>query len=849
MKARSSARPGPDAERDAGSMLGRAPEQARLEALLQSDTPVVVVGEAGVGKTTLARAAIRATGRAGLEGGGFGMLAWVPYLGLERALGRSLEGADATFAADVVMRAVGAGVLLLDDLQWVDPESRAVVGHVAGRIGLLACVRRGDPAADEALASLPASFQQLELEPLDEASASELARRARPALSLDAAQRVARRAGGNPLLIQELAAGGEEAANLRAAIRSRLAPLQDATREAMRLLAVAGRPMPAPALGSGAGALVSSGLAVLDRDGTIRVRHDLLASAVLEDMSDEERRAVHRRLARLLRDAGERARHHAAAGERALARRRALEAAAAASTHGEKAAHLELAASLATGAAGVTLRVEAANALNDGLEPRRALDLLGDLRGAMAADVALVEARALRLEYELAGARDALARAHSSAGATGTSTAADGAVLVRLALEDARLAVSELRPAEEALALARLAHDLAGRHGVHGEAARAVVGSARLLGGDLGGTDDLQVAMQQALDTGKLPLGLEIGSQLAFALLRGGRHAEGRALVGRLADEARDARLGEWVWQMAFWASGFAWHGGDFAGATTVWQRFDVASPDEAGADWYEVQALGDLGRLDEARIRADRALQRAKPGEYELGEALWLSADVAVHAGRWLDAIRYADRHAREVPNAHQRVFVELSGAWAAYELGRPATWPRHSGSMPVMRGGPIELEGIRALAEGRHEDAVTKFDEAVDAWAGGHARGELRSRWAGAESLRLGGRTDDAKRRLLSLEERLESVSHVPLLARTRRSLRRAGVRRSATRAAPTDSFLSAREREVLEMNGRGLRDAEIATQLGVSRWAVVRSAESAAAKLGAATRAEAVSRVVAL
>lgn len=824
-------------------MFGRAVELARITELLLHDVPVVLVGEAGVGKTTLARAAIRAADRQHIEGGGFGMLSWAPYLALERALGRSLAGADTTYAVDSVVRAVGAGVLFVDDLQWVDADSRAVIDEIAGRVSLLTCVRRGDPAAAVALDGLADTFVRLDIDPIDDESAAELARHVRPIVTLPAARRIARLAGGNPLLVTELAIGGDDAPTLAAAIRSRLAPLGDAARDSMALLAVAGRPMPPAALGDGAGELASSGLAVVDAGGLLRMRHDLIASTASDALSDDQRRAVHRRLARRSSDPGEQARHHAAAGERRMAGRRAIEAAEGASTLGERVAHLELAAACADGAEADQLRVEAARALVEALEPVRALELLGPLRGSSRPDVALVEAQALRQDYEVEAAQQAIERGQAAL-ADDAATPPD--VVVRLAIEEARLAAAALRDAVDAVALGQRAVDVAESHGIHLPAALAALGATRMVGGDMGGTADLAAGMDAAFEAGDRALGLAIGSQLAFAYLRGGRHDDGKALVTRLAADAHHARLGVWELQMAFWASGFAWHGGDFVAATTTWAAFDVDPSGQPELGWYEIQALADVGRLDEARIRADRALDCAKPGEYDLGEALWLAADVACFSGRWADTIRFADRHEQSTPSAHQRVFVELPSAWATYELGRPPAWPRYSGQVPIMRGGPIELEAIRALAEGQPTTAIGLFDEAADAWAGCHARGELRSHWAAGESLRLAGRAADATTRLLAVEGRLVAASHLPLLARTRRSLRQLGVRRSVSRVVAPGSFLTARERQVLELSGLGLRDMEIATRLGVSRWAIVRAAESAAAKLGATTRAEAVSRI---
>jgi DNA-binding CsgD family transcriptional regulator/tetratricopeptide (TPR) repeat protein len=820
-----------------GDLLGRGPDLARLVELLATDTPILIVGEAGVGKTSLARAGLRASGRRSFEGGGFASLAWAPFLALERALGRNLAGADATFAAREVGRLVAEGVLFIDDLQWVDPGSRAALAELVGKLGIVVGVRQGDPATDEVVAGLSRDFVRIDLEPLAEADAVLLAQRVQPGLDAGSARRVARRAGGNPLLVTELATGGEDAVTLAAVIRQRLAALDDPAREAMTLLAVAGRPMSAQDLGTGAGRLASAGLAIVEADGRLKVRHELIAAAAAEAVGDETRRAVHARLARLTADPGEAARHHLAAGEATLALDRAIEAAEAATTPGERAAHLEIAATSGSGPDALQLRIRAANALIEALEPARALAVLEGLLGSDDPQLALVEVRAHRSEYDLAKARAALNR-----GIAGTAPD-DTVTTVLLAVERARLAAAEMGASEDILAAALNAHTLAQQHGIATAEARSVLGEARLLGGDLRGLDDLAAAHAEALAKGEPAISLAIGNRLVFGYLKAGRSADGRALAAQLVALAAELRLGAWEYQMRFWEAGLAWHAGDLAAVVDITQALTGGQPVTDGSDWYEIEALADLGRFDEARIRAARALDQAKGGEYDLGEALWVSADIAFLSGRWADAVDFADRHAREVPGAHHRMFVEVPGAWATYELGRPATWPARTHGMPIDEGGSSELEALRAMAAGAFDDAVVLFDVAAAAWAGRHARGERRSRWAAAECIRRAGLIAEAKRRLLGLEEELVATTEVPILARTHRSLRLVGVHRAVARQIVPGSTLTVRERQILELSGSGIRDGEIASRLGISRWAVVRSAESAAAKLGTMSRAEAV------
>jgi hypothetical protein len=131
-----------DADPAAG-LLGRHAELERLAELLDEDIPVAVIGEAGIGKTAVVRAATRASRRPVLEGGGFATLAWAPYLALERAVGRRLVGDPALVARDLATE-IGNAILFIDDLQWTDPSTRAVVAALAGRVGLVLAVRTGD---------------------------------------------------------------------------------------------------------------------------------------------------------------------------------------------------------------------------------------------------------------------------------------------------------------------------------------------------------------------------------------------------------------------------------------------------------------------------------------------------------------------------------------------------------------------------------------------------------------------------------------------------------------------------------------------------------------------------------
>ena len=123
-------------------LVGRQTELRLLSALLSEGRPVVVHGEAGVGKTALVRAAVEATEQKLVEAGALATLSWLPYLPLRRALGREPYGADAAYVARELIEGLGDAILLLDDLHWADAQTRETVPFLAGR------TRSSRPCAD-----------------------------------------------------------------------------------------------------------------------------------------------------------------------------------------------------------------------------------------------------------------------------------------------------------------------------------------------------------------------------------------------------------------------------------------------------------------------------------------------------------------------------------------------------------------------------------------------------------------------------------------------------------------------------------------------------------------------------
>ena len=131
-------------------MIGRETELQALASAIAAGEPLALVGEAGVGKTTLARTAVADSGRRLMEGGALATLSWMPYMPVARALGRAVPAGDEVHLATVIRHAVGDGVLFLDDLHWAGRETRRLLPLLAGRLAIVAAIRSGDPTSGTA---------------------------------------------------------------------------------------------------------------------------------------------------------------------------------------------------------------------------------------------------------------------------------------------------------------------------------------------------------------------------------------------------------------------------------------------------------------------------------------------------------------------------------------------------------------------------------------------------------------------------------------------------------------------------------------------------------------------------
>jgi DNA-binding CsgD family transcriptional regulator len=360
----------------ANEVIGRDREAERLRAFLGAPTidgprALVLEGEAGIGKSTLWLSGIEharergirilasrpAEAEQALAFAGLGDLFEDVLDGVLPALAsprrRALEVAllleDAHDALDPrapgvavrsaleVLAAEGTVIVAIDDVQWLDSSSASALAFAFRRLDehpilLLLSARLGEGSERPELAqAVPAGRREhLHVGPLSLGAIHQLLQAhlglklARPTLL-----RVHETSGGNPFYALELArALGADVdptqplrvpETLEGLVRARLDALSLATRRSLLLAAAAGRPS-AELFASLGVAESTLHRAVAARviewtDGTARFTHPLLASLVYHGVPAHERRRAHGRLALVVPDQLDRARHLALSTE------------------------------------------------------------------------------------------------------------------------------------------------------------------------------------------------------------------------------------------------------------------------------------------------------------------------------------------------------------------------------------------------------------------------------------------------------------------------------------------------------------------------------------------------------
>jgi DNA-binding CsgD family transcriptional regulator len=711
-------------------------------------------------------------------------------------------------------------------------------------VALLAGVRTGDPGTGRAVEQLRgAGFEVLELSGLDATDAARLVHDLRPDLGAAARARLVARAGGNPLLIHELAASGEPSASLRLALAARLRGLDEVGRHAFGVLALAGRPVNAEALGeAGVESLLAADLAVESGAG-VEVRHALLAEVAAEQLTADERRALHAHIARAVDDDGEAARHYALADEPELAHAAAMRAAASTTRPAERASHLALAASCASPDRADALRLEAAWAL----EEARDLEAMRRMLAGVSPDDVAAQAQARLLQARGAWALgDAAGLAESLASGLELVSGSGSDIEVRLTIERSRVPIFVEADLERGVVESRTALELATRTGVDVPRAQYLYGTALACADQPESEAMLRSAIAAARSADDRSTEFLAANNLISYHESAGDPAVARELCREFLGRARELGLGEWERGFAVALAGLDFHAGAYERVLECEDLLTQTLEPRARDSLLEAYCLTlvDIGRIDEALRRIDAAAaQMAKDHRGEL-QSMWVRTEAALWGGQPARALELVASVISSPAGDPNIPFGWVSRAWAAFDLGKDPGGEVPDHPRPMLRAVRPEVEGVRALAADKPARAAESFGEAARLWATYHHRGQVRCLWAEGEALR---RTGDAAAAVSALE-RAEKLAGdhgmLPMLGRIHRSLRAAGQRRSAPRTRHAGSTLTGRQRQVLALVAAGLTNAEIAHRLGVSRHTVVTQIASASAKLGATSRAQAAS-----
>jgi DNA-binding CsgD family transcriptional regulator len=755
-------------------VVGREGELATVSACIAAPeaTPAfaLLLGDPGVGKTTIWRAALAADAEhahtlvarpasaearlsyaalADLVGSSFDAvvrrLAAPRRRALEIAIrlrepeGESPDPLAVGLALSDALRALArdGGVLLaIDDLQWADADSAEALAFALRRlagepVAVVATARRRDEEGWRRLASAVDDPQlvRVSVEPLAPGPLHEVVRkRLGVALPRPLLLRIHAISGGNPFFALQLARllrageGGTAAARelrlpdtLETLVRERLAGLSAETRRALLLAAAAIRPTGT--------LLASAGVAeehlwpaveadVLELQGDeVRFAHPLLASGVYSSATVRARREAHRLLASVTGDLEERARHAGAATLQA---------------DEEVAGLLEAAAeaALARGAP------EAAAELAE-----RAVELTPPGGGEEAARRTLAAARAYVNAGDPARARELLA------GSLAELEAGPLRARMRMVLSDSleaggdeELFESALRDAgedhavrAEVLRNRAVAEWAAGRPAAAADTFRLAVEAGErgddpaILAASLAGLVFAEFFLGRAVED-TLERGLEVEEALerppltwgsrgarSVVLLFTGRLDEARALL--VAELARAESEGDEVARLdgLQLLSHLEWYAGNFERSRELAAEGLAVFPGigEHVLLYRKARAEAALGRLDEARSAAAHAIELAT------------QAGDQVHATQAHAAAGFVEVTAGEAERALVHV-GDLRERVQALQAGEPAMFPSLADQVEAF------------VAVGRLDDA-----EDVSAWLEERGRALDRA-WALAVAAR---------------------------------------------------------------------------------------------------------------
>lgn len=803
-----------------------APELAAAASALAEPATVVVTGPAGSGRTRLLQQVAAAFRGPVYNGGGLSMLRGNTGLALTRAVRAKLPVHDIPLCAEAVRSRVRGGLLIVDDLQWCDPVTLAVLPHLAQVCRVVCALRTPHRLPDTATQPIFDTATVVDIAPLDDTAAAALVSRMAPGLAEPTVTTLVRRGGGNPLALTSLAKHAQQRPDAHAqpaqaapdavhALAEAIADLPRAARTALAALGLLGRDAGVGLLGQeGVAALREAGMITVDPDGMAAPVSPYTAEIAAGLLDSDARTALHRTLATLTPPL-EAARHHSAAGDVAAAYDTALSAADD-SNHARRAEALLLAVTLDDSRADEDVRLAAADAALAVGRPRAALKALS---AAESTEAAVARAQAhLHAGHAAAAAETAQKLPDPAELPTALARGVDRVrLLTSLGEADADDVAAQIRarhgdkPDDPGLSAALAAYDAARR--ASGWTARLAAAAA-----DSGRDGDSLAARWSAW--------LLVECLIADGRLLDAGRAAGAAASACTADHA-------YSWQTRFlavqtWCRVLV--GADLDAVTSASTTLlDHALPSVARGYASAAASLADAdaGALRNARHR----LRTAGPVPPGVAEVLrWVAGEAA-----WLDnQPSQASAPAGADPSLLSGL-GRITANWAALDAGGDGLADPDGLPDPARK----TLAAWRDAAV--DADKAAEFASAAAAWRDVVLREQVRC------LLAHGVYAADAPAAVPPLEEaeRIADGAGLTVLAgRARQALRRRQVRRDQ-RGKRAGDALTAREQEVLAMVADGEPTRRVAGRLGITRETVETHIRAGMRKLGAKTRTEAAVR----
>ena len=851
-------------------LLEREPLLHGLEALLRgvaggSGHVALVAGEAGIGKSSLVRALAERAGEAEVWWGACDALETPHPLAPLHDIARDAQLGFAPLLAtgerarlfEAVLSELQATrrpkLFVVEDAHWADEATLDLLKFIGRRLSKAPCLLVVTYRDDEIDAAHPLrrltgqlsaeQASRFDVPRLTQGAVAQLARQA-----FRAAEGIHEITHGNPFFVSELLRNEsfDVPRGVQDLVLSRLSRLSPPAQEIVRLSSIVpGRierwlveVLLSPSLEALEEALDSGLLLAQGQD--LAFRHELARVAVEVSLSSAVAPALHARILSALERQGapesslaRRVHHAVRAGNAAAVRRLAPEAARLAQQRG---AHKEAAAQWRTALAhsdGLPLAERAAmfdalsyesylidraeEALSASAQARALWQALGDK---------LREGDALRWMSRLSwyNGRSAPAESHAERAIELLEGLPPGRELAMAWSNRSQLCMLSGR-SQDAIELGHKAYRLALEFAdARDVAAHALnnIGSAMLNEGDPGGRDVLGQSLQLSLDGGFDEHAARAFTNLAYEAVVSRDLARAWTLLERGLAFCEERDLDAWARYMACYRAEALLASGD-------WQ----AAADQAEAV-LRVPYVAPISRIPALVVLASVRSRRGDPGAGDLlDEALSLALPTGALmrlgpvASARAEAAWLAGDPARARAEAESAAPLALEGRYLRMLAGEVAFWLHRAGALDKL---PEACPPAYAL------HIAGNWREAAEEWQ------RLGCSYERARALADGD--VEAQREALEEFERLGARPDAEIL---RRTLQAAGVRglkrgqRATTQANPHS--LTTRELEILRLLCAGLRNAQIAERLHRSVRTIDHHVAAVFAKLGVATRAEAI------